>query len=79
LSGKLPRLSGVDVVKILCNKFNFKIYNSKGSHLTLKNETVRPPILLQVIMHPEIKQGTLQGIVANSGIGRDAFIEAVNS
>ena len=79
MTNKLPRLSGKEVVKILCNHFNFKIFNSRGSHLTLKNDTVRPPVLVEVVMHPEVAVGTLTEIINNSGVGREAFIEAVNS
>jgi predicted RNA binding protein YcfA (HicA-like mRNA interferase family) len=79
MSGKLPRLSGKDVIKILCNKFHFKIINSKGSHLTLINETVRPPTLLIVINHNQLRIGTLQGIISKSKVGRQAFLEALNA
>jgi predicted RNA binding protein YcfA (HicA-like mRNA interferase family) len=76
---KLPRISGKDVVKVLCNNFHFKIENTKGSHITLINRAVRPAIRLIVPAHPEIQTGTLTEIVAKSQVGREAFMEAINS
>jgi len=76
---KLPRISGQTVVKILCNRFGFKIENYKGSHITLINRAVRPAIRLIVPAHPEVQTGTLTEIVAKSQVGREAFLEAVNS
>lgn len=75
---KLPILSGIDVVKVLCNKFNFRIINRKGSHLTLIDESVEPPNLLIVVAHKEVRTGTLREIIARSGVGKKAFLEAVN-
>jgi predicted RNA binding protein YcfA (HicA-like mRNA interferase family) len=75
---KLPVLSGKEVVKVLCNHFGFKIINGRGSHLILMNESHRPPTLLTVVLHKELRTGTLQQIIAGSGVDREAFLEAVN-
>jgi predicted RNA binding protein YcfA (HicA-like mRNA interferase family) len=75
---KLPRISGEKVLKILCNKFGFEIIKRRGSHITLLNKTNYPPKPLEVIAHNELKIGTLQEIIANSGVGREEFLKAVN-
>lgn len=79
MNNKLPKTSGDKLLKTLCNKFNYKLINSKGSHRTLLNPTTNPPTLLTIIMHHEIKAGTLQKIIAKTGITRQQFIEALNN
>lgn len=77
---KLPRrLSGIEVVKVLCNKFGFKIINRKGSHITLIDESKEDPTPLIVVAHKEVRKGTLREIITNSGVGREAFLEALAS
>ena len=75
---KLPQLSGIKLLKILCNKFDFKLIKSRGSHRTLINDKVRPPILLEIVISDPVRVGTLTEIVAKSQVGREAFLEAVN-
>jgi len=76
MSSKLPRLNGKDVVKVLA-KFNFKIENRDGSHITTVNREQRHPIRVTVPCHSkELKSGTLSHIIAESGVGREKFLKA---
>jgi len=83
MNNKLPKTSGDKLLKTLCNKFNYKLINSKGSHRTLLNPTTNPPTLLIIPIHHGTKQimkaGTLQKIIAKTGITRQQFIEALNN
>ena len=65
----LRKISGKDCVKILCNKFGFRIARTRGSHVTLKKGsggTVVP-------LHPELKVGTLKSVLELAGISDDEF------
>ena len=69
MSQKLPRISGHEVIKILCNRFNFKVLRQKGSHVTLTNDSV----YLTVPLHKELDRGTLNSIIKDSGVPRRDF------
>ncbi|HIH18184.1 MAG TPA: addiction module toxin, HicA family [Nanoarchaeota archaeon] len=73
MSQKLPRISGYEVIKILCNNFNFKVLRQKGSHVTLTNDS----IFLTVPLHKELDRGTLNSIIRDSGVSRREFLEYV--
>lgn len=76
---KLPQVSGIQVLKVLCNKFGFKQINGRGSHRTLIKDTVRPPILIEIVVHNTLRTGTLRGIISKSQVGREEFLEALNA
>ncbi len=66
---KLRNISGKDCIKILCNKFGFRIARKRGSHVVLKKNgfgTVVP-------LHDELKIGTLKGVLELSKINEDDF------
>jgi predicted RNA binding protein YcfA (HicA-like mRNA interferase family) len=77
LRAKYPQLSGRELAKKLCNRFEFEIINNNGSHCTLLRKNHYPPILLQVYMHDELKRGTLSAIIANAHISREEFLESM--
>ncbi|MHA1835729.1 MAG: type II toxin-antitoxin system HicA family toxin [Candidatus Odinarchaeia archaeon] len=60
---KLRKISGELVIKILCNKFNFKVTGKKGSHVRLSKATSKGRIGTVVPLHKELKIGTLMRIV----------------
>jgi len=69
---QLKKISGKECVKILCNKFNFKIIRQSGSHIILKKgngETIGTV----VPNHKEIKLGTLKGILRLAKISEVEF------
>jgi predicted RNA binding protein YcfA (HicA-like mRNA interferase family) len=72
---KLRKISGEAAVKILCNKFGFKITGRSGSHVRLAKMTDEGKIGTVVPMHPELKIGTLKGILKLAKIDLDEFAE----
>jgi predicted RNA binding protein YcfA (HicA-like mRNA interferase family) len=76
---KLPHVSGIEVTKALCNKFNFRIINRKGSHITLINDSQRHTITVTLVAHKEVRKGTLRQIIAESHVGRKAFMQEIVS
>lgn len=69
--GKLPVLSGRDVIKTL-QKAGFQIHHQTGSHVILKQ--VAPPHLrLSGPDHQSIKRGLLRAIIREAGLTREQF------
>ena len=67
-------ISGKDCVKILCNKFNFQVLRQKGSHIVLRS-SIDPSIGTIVPNHPELKIGTLKGILELAKVSEKDFAE----
>lgn len=65
----LKKISGKDCVKILCNKFGFKVVRQKGSHIVLKKENVGTV----VPNHKEIKMPTLKNILELAKVKEEDF------
>lgn len=65
-------ISGEKVAKILCNEFCFVISGRSGSHVRLVRRTADGKVGTVVPMHPELKIGTLKGILR---LGRIDFEE----
>lgn len=59
---KSPRISGMDLVKVLCSQ-GFVVVRRKGSHIRLEKNTPDGTIKLTVPNHHELKKGTLQHIL----------------
>jgi len=74
---KLRKISGHEAVKILCNKFGFKISGRKGSHVKLSKETSTGKIGTVVPLHEELKTGTLKGVLKLARIGEEEFSEHI--
>jgi len=72
---KLKKISGKECVKILCNNFDFKIIRQKGSHIILAKDTPNGKIGTVVPNHPELKIGTLKGILNLAKISEEEFLE----
>ena len=68
---KLPRLSGIEIIKILTKEFGFSVAHQKGSHVTLKK------VVTVVPLHKEVKTGTLIGILELGRINREEFLAKV--
>ncbi len=74
---KLPILSGKEVIKILCNRFEFAVLDQEGSHVILygkHNGVKRKPV---VPMHAELDRGTLLSILKQAGLTRDDLEKAL--
>ena len=72
---KLRKLSGREVVKILCNKFGFSIKRQKGSHIVLAKLTEFGKVITIVPNHKEIKTGTFKSILRLAKIKEEEFLE----
>lgn len=69
---KLSPIDGKKLVKILCNKFGFKVIRQKGSHVTLTNDTI-----YVTVPQKEIRVGLLGVILRDCGITREEFLKEV--
>ncbi len=61
------------MVRILCNKFGFKITGRKGSHVRLSKITSEGKVGTVVPMHKELKIGTLKGILKLAKVDIEEF------
>jgi len=70
--GKLLVLSGKDVCIIL-EKHGFNKVRMRGSHIVMQKKLSEGTITVPVPDHHEIRIGTLQSIIRQSGISRSEF------
>jgi predicted RNA binding protein YcfA (HicA-like mRNA interferase family) len=70
---KLKKLSGHELVKILCNKFGFAFKRQKGSHAILIRGAGSDKVGCVVPLHKELKIGTLKGILEQACISEEDF------
>lgn len=70
---KLRKISGKIAIRILCNKFGFKVSGQSGSHVRLSKITSEGKVGTVVPMHEELKIGTLRGILKLAKIDLDEF------
>lgn len=71
---KLPRLSGSQLIRLL-ELFGFVQVRQKGSHIILKKQTSEGQIGTVVPYHKELADGTLRGILKQSRITPEEFLE----
>jgi predicted RNA binding protein YcfA (HicA-like mRNA interferase family) len=70
--GKLRALSGREVCRIL-EQHDFQIVRQRGSHIVMQRRTDLGTITVPIPDHAEIRIGTLQSIIRQSGVPRTAF------
>ncbi|NOZ63705.1 MAG: type II toxin-antitoxin system HicA family toxin [Caldiserica bacterium] len=70
--GKLRVFSGEAVCKIL-SKHGFVEVRRRGSHIVMQRKLETSTITVPVPNHKEIKRGTLQSIIRQSGIPKSEF------
>ena len=70
--GKLRVLSGRDVCRIL-EQHDFQIVRQRGSHIVMQRRTDSGTVTVPIPDHSEIRIGTLQSIIRQSGVPRTAF------
>lgn len=70
---KLRILSGNEVCKIL-SKAGFVEVRQRGSHVVMQKRTLEGTTTIPVPNHKEIRIGTLQSIIRQSGLPRSEFI-----
>lgn len=69
---KLRVLSGAEVCAIL-GSFGFSEVRRRGSHIVMQKKLADRTITVPVPNHDEIRIGTLQSIIRQSGLPRSAF------
>ncbi|HLC75460.1 MAG TPA: type II toxin-antitoxin system HicA family toxin [Candidatus Nanoarchaeia archaeon] len=72
--GKLPLLSGKEVIKAL-SRCGFTAVRQKGSHVILVKGTQLKKLSTVVPLHKEIDKGTLLEIMRQAGLTREEFLE----
>jgi predicted RNA binding protein YcfA (HicA-like mRNA interferase family) len=70
--GKLRVLSGRDVCRIL-EQHDFQIVRQRGSHIVVQRRTDLGTVTVPIPDHAEVRIGTLQSIIRQSGVPRTAF------
>ena len=71
----LRKISGIECVKILCNKFGFAFVRQTGSHMILRKTTTTGTIGTVVPHHKELKIGTLKGILELAKVSEEEFVQ----
>ncbi|MFL6375091.1 MAG: type II toxin-antitoxin system HicA family toxin [Pyrinomonadaceae bacterium] len=70
--GRLRKLSGREICKILA-RHGFVKVRQKGSHVVMQAIAGNATITVPVPMHSEVRIGTLQSIIRQSGLPRSEF------
>jgi len=70
--GKLRILSGLEICAILA-RHGFVEVRQRGSHVIMQKQLEETTITVPVPNHSEIRIGTLQSIIRQSGISRSKF------
>jgi len=70
--GKLGVFSGEEVCKFLA-KHGFEEVRRRGSHIIMQLKAGGSTITVPVPNHKEIRKGTLQSIIRQSGIPKSEF------
>ena len=69
---KLRVLSGRELCRLL-EQHGFKEVRQRGSHIVMQKRIPESTITIPVPDHSEIRVGTLQSIIRQSGISRSFF------
>ena len=70
--GKLGVFSGREVCAVLV-RHGFVQVRQRGSHVVMQRQILGQTTTVPVPIHDEIRIGTLQSIIRQSGIGRSEF------
>jgi len=69
---RLPVFSGKDICRIL-SRHGFSEVRRRGSHIVMQKKTEDSTITVPVPDHKELRIGTLQTIIRQSGLSKDIF------
>ena len=72
---RLRKVSGHDVIKILCNKLDFIISGKSGSHVRFSKKTSEGKVGTVVPLHKQLKIGTLKNILRLAKVSIEKFAE----
>jgi predicted RNA binding protein YcfA (HicA-like mRNA interferase family) len=70
--GRLRVFSGKDLCRLL-SQHGFQQVRQRGSHAVMQKRTETSTVTVPVPMHDEIRIGTLQSIIRQSGLPRRLF------
>ena len=70
--GKLKIFSGSDICRILAT-YEFVQVRQKGSHIIMQKRLENSTVTVPVPNHKEIRIGTLQSIIRQSGLPKEIF------
>jgi predicted RNA binding protein YcfA (HicA-like mRNA interferase family) len=70
---KLPRIGGAECVRVL-QRLGFLTVRQRGSHVIMR----RNDRGCVVPLHPELKVGTLHGVLKQAGVAPEEFIAALH-
>jgi predicted RNA binding protein YcfA (HicA-like mRNA interferase family) len=70
--GRLRILSGSDVCTILA-KHGFAEVRRRGSHIVMQRKLSDTTVTVPVPIYPELRMGTLQSDIRQSGVPRSEF------
>jgi len=70
--GRLRVLSGAEVCQILADH-GFREVRRRGSHIVMQKRSATSTITVAVPDHTELRLGTLQAIIRQSGLPRGLF------
>lgn len=70
--GKLRVLSAREVCQIL-EQHGFVEVRQRGSHIIMQQQTDKTTIIVVVPNHAELRIGTLQSVIRQSGLPRSPF------
>lgn len=70
--GRLRNLSGEEICRILM-RHGFVRVRQKGSHVIMQMAIEDSTITVPVPLHTEVRIGTLQSIIRQSGVPRSEF------
>jgi predicted RNA binding protein YcfA (HicA-like mRNA interferase family) len=66
-------LSGQECVKILCNRFGFRVVRIRGSHAILKRVGPEGTVGTVVPLHDDLRPWTLRSVLALAQVPWDEF------
>ncbi len=72
---RFPKLSGIEIVKILTKEFGFRAIRQTGSHAVLSKFVNNKKVVTIVPLHKEVKVGTIFGVLTLAHIEKEEFLD----
>lgn len=72
--GKLPTVSGLELIKFFTGEFGCTVKLGKGSHVLVKGMIKGRPVAFPVPLHHESSVGVLLACIREPGVKRDDLI-----
>lgn len=75
MAARLRPVSGRKAIKILCNRFGFRVVRQRGSHVALRKETPTGPIGTVIPLHGEVALPTLRSVLKMARVSEADFAD----